>query len=136
MIGATALLRAGVRQAFSALVLSSFLWLSLAPLAATLAGGQSHRCSCCPKGRCGCCKRLSRLAGGPSVVAKSACRSGCGCAGVLTAPIALRYPLAPARQTAVRPDSTVLILCSRTAAVPAAAPIDSLHQRPPPILPA
>jgi len=125
--------RSGLRRALSALFAALMLSLSLTPLAATLGRDEDHQCNCgCPKGQCKCCRRTPPGAGGPAVSSKFTCPGSCGCAGVWRIPSKLFYPLAAARELAVRLDAGApaaqphLRLAARTP--------DPLHQRPPPSL--
>lgn len=117
----------GVRRALSILLTTSLLSLSAGPLAASLGRSEAHRCACCPRGACKCCKRSDAPAGGPTISSRY---QNCGCAGM---PAASRLSLDAPEAAG---DLTVLLaavirsaesLASATGRAP-----DPLHQRPPP----
>ena len=124
----------GVRRALSVLLMTSLLSLGAGPLAATLGRGEDHRCACCPKGACKCCRRSGSPASGPALDAKLVCPGGCGCAGVTRTPVPIPYLLVPARHAGVQIGAA--LPTARAGAHPAGAPPNPLHQRPPPCLPA
>ena len=120
----------GVRRALSVLLMSSLLSLSAGPLAATLGRSEDHRCACCPKGACKCCRRTEAPAGGPTISSRD---KNCGCAGMPAAPrLSLDAPEA-ARELTVR-FAAVIHSCEPLSN-PAGRTPDPLHQRPPPGLP-
>ena len=117
----------GVRGALSVLLMSSLLSLGAGPLAATLGRSEDHRCACCPKGACKCCRRSDAPAGGPTISSRY---KNCGCAGMPAAPrLSLDTPEA-ARDLTVR--FAAAICPGESLASPAGRTPDPLHQRPPP----
>ena len=120
----------GVRRTLSVLLMSSLLSLSAGPLAATLGRGEDHRCACCPKGACKCCRRSDAPAGGPTISSRY---KNCGCAGMPAGPrVSLDAP-EPAREL------TVLFAAANHSCEPLSSPTgrtpDPRHQRPPPSFP-
>lgn len=124
----------GVRRIFSAVLLSSLLSLSMTPLAVKLGRDEDHRCTCCQRATCKCCKRFESAASGPLIGAKRVCPGGCGCVGALRTPAPISCFLVPARHADVQ-LGTALLLALAGAHLAAETP-DPLHQRPPPCLPA
>lgn len=121
----------GVRRALSVLLMSSLLSLGAGPLAATLGRSEDHRCACCPKGACKCCRRTDAPAGGPTISSRY---KKCGCAGMPAAPrLSLDTPEA-ARELTVRFAAETH--SGEPLASPAGRTPDPRHQRPPPCLPA
>ena len=117
----------GVRGALSVLLMSSLLSLNAGPLAATLGRSEDHRCACCPKGACKCCRRSDAPAGGPTVSSRY---KNCGCAGMPAAPrVSLDSPEAAGELT-VR--LAAVIHSRELLANPAGRAPDPRHQRPPP----
>lgn len=117
----------GVRRTLSVLLMSSLLSLGAGPLAATLGRSEDHRCACCPKGACKCCRRSDAPAGGPTISSRY---KNCGCAGMPAAPrVSLDAPEA-ARELTVR--FAAVIHSGESLASPAGRAPDPLHQRPPP----
>jgi len=117
----------GVRRAVSLLLMTSLLSLSAGPLAATLGRSEDHRCACCPKGACKCCRRTEAPAGGPTISSRD---KNCGCAGMPAAPrLSLDAP-EPARELTVL--FAAAIRSAESLASPAGRAPDPLHQRPPP----
>jgi hypothetical protein len=123
-----------VRHVLSVVAMASMLSLGFAPYAGVLAREEGHRCTCCPRGRCKCHEETAKAGGGPSFLPRSICRSGCGCVGVLTSLVQVLGCPSPARDSAV--GGAGILLAALPGAGPTAAPLDPLHQRPPPCLPA
>ena len=117
----------GIGRTLSVLLMSSLLSLGAGPLAATLGRGEDHRCACCPKGACKCCRRSDAPAGGPIISSRY---KNCGCAGMPAAPrVSLDAPEA-ARVLTLR--FAAVIRSGESLASPAGRPPDPRHQRPPP----
>ncbi len=117
----------GVRRTLSVLLMTSLLSLSAGPLAATLGRSEDHRCACCPKGACKCCRRSDAPASGPIISSRY---KNCGCAGMPAGPrLSLDAPEAAGELT-VR--FAAVIRFFESPANPACRAPDPRQQRPPP----
>ena len=117
----------GVRRTLSVLLMSSLLSLGAGPLAATLGRSEDHRCACCPKGACKCCRRSDAPAGGPTISSRY---KNCGCVGMPAAPRVSPDAPEAAREPTVR--FAAAIPSGESLASPAGRAPDHRHQRPPP----